>query len=502
VLRRPYETIRVSSLSIYDLAIIGGGPAGMAAAAVARAEGLAVCLLDEQPRFGGQLYRQPPREFRVASWLPGAIYRKGKALIARVEGLAGLDHIAPATVWACFKVCGDGKRVIGHDLLFHDDETIGRVRARRVLIACGCYEAPVPFPGWQLSGVMSAGAIQTLLKSQRVAAGRSIVLAGTHPLLFVVAEQLLSAGIPPAALVVAQRAAAAWRLARAPRTALTGARQLGATLGTLIRLRRARVPVLFGHGVVEALGKDQLESVRVRELGGAGNGLLIPCDALGVCYGFLPSSELARQAGAKHVWAREGGWVIECDDYMRSSVPGLSVAGEITGVAGGEAAALSGEIAALGVARDSGRMSVEAAERRRLPLQRRWRRLRRFAAVLAELSTPSPEFIAATSERSALLCRCEDVTVGQLEDAVRADPGVASASTAKLLTRVGMGYCQGRMCEINVRRVVARERKINLSEVAGFVVRPPVKPVPLAALAAYPQALEIDPCDLGDLPQP
>jgi D-hydroxyproline dehydrogenase subunit alpha len=489
----------VNSTSIYDLAIVGGGPAGMAAAVAARDQGLRVCLLDEQPRFGGQIYRQPPSEFRVDSWLPGAAYRKAKALIARTEGLSGLDHIAPATVWASFKVRGDGRRVIGHDVLFHDDQTIGRVRARHVVLACGCYEAPLPFAGWHLPGVMSAGAIQTLLKSQRVAAGRSIVLAGTHPLLFVVAEQLLSAGIQPAAVVVPQRASAAWRLGRTPRTALTGARQLCATLSTLVRLRRARVPVIFGHGVVEARGADQLERVLVRELGGASKSRLIPCDALGVCYGFLPSSELARQAGAKHVWAREGGWVIECDEYLRSSVPGLSVAGELTGVAGGEAAALSGEIAALGVALDCGRISSEAAGRRRSRLQKRWRRLRRFAAVLAELSTPPPEFIASTGERSTLLCRCEDVSIGQVEDAVRADPGVASASTAKLLTRVGMGFCQGRMCEINVRRIIARERKLRLAQVAGFMVRPPVKPVPLAALAAYPRALEIDPCDLTDI---
>ena len=311
----------MNSTSTYDLAIVGGGPAGMAAAVAARDQGLAVCLLDEQPRFGGQIYRQPPSEFQVDSWLPGAAYRRGKALIARSEGLSGLDHIAPATVWACFKIGGDGQRAIGHDVLFHDDEAIGRVRARHVVLACGCYEAPLPFSGWHLSGVMSAGAIQTLLKSQRVAAGRSIVLAGTHPLLFVVAEQLLSAGIQPAAVVVPQRASAAWRLARTPRTALTGARQLCAMLGTLVRLRRAGVPVIFGHDVVEVRGTDQLQSVRVRELGSAGKSRLIPCDALGVCYGFLPSSELARQAGAKHVWAREGGWVIECDEYMRSERP-------------------------------------------------------------------------------------------------------------------------------------------------------------------------------------
>jgi D-hydroxyproline dehydrogenase subunit alpha len=488
--------IALNSAAPCDLAIIGGGPAGMAAAIVACGQGLEVCLLDEQPRFGGQIYRQPPREFRVESWLPGATYKKGKALIARAESLTGLRHIAPVTVWACFKRSGDAPPGASHDVLFHNDETIGRVRARHVLIASGCYEAPLPFPGWQLPGVMSAGGIQTLLKSQRVAAGRAIVLAGTHPLLFVVAEQLLAAGVRVAAVVLAQRATAAWRLARTPRTALTGSRQLWTMLGTLIQLRRARVPVLFGHDVVEALGTHELEGVRVRDFGGRGKASLIPCDALGVCYGFLPSSELARQAGAKHASAPGGGWLIECDDYLRSSVPGLSVAGELTGVAGAEAAALSGEIAALGVALDLGRISAEAADRRRSPLQKRWRRLRRFAAVLGELSAPAPGFAAITSERATLLCRCEDITVGEVEDAVRADPGVSSASTAKLLTRVGMGFCQGRMCEINVRRVIARERKIKLAQVPGFVIRPPVKPVPLAALGAYPEALEIDPSAL------
>ena len=190
--------------------------------------------------------------------------------------------------------------------------------------------------------------------------------------------------------------------------------------------------------------------------------------------------------------------MIECDDYLRSSVPGLSVAGELTGVAGAEAAALSGEIAALGVALDLRRISAEAADRRRSRVQERWRRLRRFAAVLGELSLPAAGLVESMSERSTLLCRCEDITVGQVEDSLRAHPGVSSASTAKLLTRVGMGFCQGRMCEINVRRIIAHERKMPLAEVAGFVVHPPVKPVPLGALAAYPEALEIDPSALGD----
>ena len=480
-----------------DLAIIGGGPAGMAGAIVARRYEMDVCLLDEQPRFGGQIYRQPPRDFRVPSWLSGAGYAKGKALLAQAEQLTGLCHLAPATVWACFKSGSEATADVAHDVLFHNDETAGRVNARHVLIACGCYEAPMPFPGWHLPGVMSAGGIQTLLKSQRIAAGHSVVLAGSHPLLFVVAEQLLSAGVKIAAICMVQSLHAAWGLVRSARTTITGSKQIFSTLKTLIALHQARVPVLYGHVVDEARGSRELGAVRIRDVA-RGTHRVIDCDALGVCYGFYPSSELARQAGAKHFWAAEGGWVIKADEYMRSSVPGISVAGELTGVAGAEAAALSGEIAALGVARDLGRVSMEQADGQLRKLQKRLTGLRAFASLLARLATPSGELPEQLAHRSTLICRCEDVTLGEIEDAVSSDPGIQSASTAKLLTRAGMGLCQGRMCETSVRRIVARQRGIDLQQVAGYVVRPPVKPVPVALLSAYPGALTLDPHSLAD----
>ncbi len=485
------------SASPWDLAIIGGGPAGMAAAIVARRYQMTVCLLDEQPRFGGQIYRQPPRDFRVSSWLAGAGYAQGKALLARAEQLTGLRHLAPATVWACFKSGGEAASGAAHDVLFHNEQRAERVTARHVLMACGCYEAPVPFPGWHLPGVMSAGGIQTLLKSQRIAAGHSVLLAGSHPLLFVVAEQLLSAGVKIPALCMAQSVRSAWGLFRSPRAALIGSKQLVGTLRTLMALRRAGVPVLYGQVVEEAMGSRELTAVRIRDVT-RGTHREINCDTLGVCYGFYPSSELARQVGAKHFWAAEGGWVIQADEYMRSSVPGISVAGELTGVAGAEAAALSGEIAALGVARDLGRISMAQADGQLRRLQKRLTGLRAFASLLARLATPGAELAAQLVQRSTLVCRCEDVTLEEIEDAVSSDPGILSASSAKLLTRAGMGLCQGRMCETSVRRIIARQRGIELQQVAGYVVRPPVKPVPVALLSAYPGALTIDPRSLAD----
>ncbi len=350
----------------------------------------------------------------------------------------------------------------------------------------------MPFRGWHLPGVMSAGGIQTLLKSQRIAAGHMVFLAGSHPLLLVVADQLMAAGVRIAGIAFAQPWASAWRLMRSPWDLLVARSQLLRTLRSLIELRRAGVPLWFGHAVVEASGCRELKSVQLRDLE-HGKERTIECDALGVCFGFLPQTELSRQVGAEHVWAPEGGWVAVHDAYLRTSIAGVSVAGELAGVAGAEAAVLSGEIAGLGVLRDIGRVSPSQADSRQCELRRHWTRHRRFAAMMAVLSAPSAALLNDLAGREALICRCEDVTVGELEDALQQDPHIASASTAKLMTRVGMGFCQGRMCEISVRRAIARQKGCCLETIPPYVVRPPVKPVSVATLANVPGALDIDP---------
>ncbi|MGH8324968.1 MAG: (2Fe-2S)-binding protein, partial [Steroidobacteraceae bacterium] len=153
----------------------------------------------------------------------------------------------------------------------------------------------------------------------------------------------------------------------------------------------------------------------------------------------------------------------------------------------------SGEIAGIGIALDAGRLSNSAAEEQTRRQRNRLAKVRRFAGVLAQLAKPAPSTLAELAHRSAVLCRCEDVTVAALMDAIAAHPEVASASTAKLLTRVGMGLCQGRMCEISVRRLIAQLRGRAVSEIPGYVVRAPVKPVPVALLASERGALDIDP---------
>jgi thioredoxin reductase len=471
-----------------EVAIIGGGPSGLAAAITLSDYGLDSCLIDEQPRLGGQIYRQPPVGFAVESWLAGRVYGRGRALLERAERLAGLRHVAPATVWGLFAPEPACDSRGGHHVLYEQGGRLGRVSARHVLLATGCYEMPVPFPGWHLPGVMSAGGMQTLLKSQRIAAGRNVVLAGSHPLLLVAAEQLLQAGVRIAAVVLSQPMAAAARALRSPVALLGALGQLVHAGHCLGRLRRARVPLLFGRVITEALGDDAVGAVRVCRSDSHGEAREIACDAVGLCYGFLASSELARQAGARCAWESGSGWVVAADPFMRSSVPGVSVAGELIGIGGAEAAALSGEIAALGIAVDAGRLEAGAASARGGAPRQRLARIRRFAALLAEMSSPPPQLLSRLATPATLVCRCEDVTIGALTDVLRAQPAVRSASVAKLLTRVGMGRCQGRMCELAVRRAISDCCGNPLREVEGYVPRPPVKPVSLAALAAAAEA--------------
>lgn len=476
-----------------DLAIVGGGPAGLSAAIAASEHGLDVCLIDEQPRFGGQIYRQPPIGFQVDSWLAGRVYQRGKALLERAERLTGLRHLAPATVWGLFppEPAAPGDRC--HHVLYERAGDLGRMKARYVLLATGCYEMPVPFPGWHLPGVMSAGGLQTLLKSQRVAAGGNVVLAGSHPLLFVAADQLLEAGVRVAAVVLSQSMRAMARTLASPASLLGAFPQLLHAAHCLRNIRRARVPLMLNHVVAEALGSDAVESVRVCGSDLEGKSQVIACDTVGICYGFLASSELARQAGARSVWEPGSGWVLVVDGLMRTSVSNLSAAGELIGVAGAEAAALSGEIAALGIARDAGRLDAGESSARGRALHRRLRTLRRFAAVLAELSAPPSQLLKRLATPETLICRCEEVTVAAVRDALRAESTVDSASAAKLLTRVGMGLCQGRMCELAVRRLIGEYRGRALVEIGGYVPRPPVKPIPLGALAAQANGTSLDP---------
>lgn len=442
-----------------DVAIIGGGPAGQSAARALSGSGLSILVVDEQPRPGGQILRQPPARFAVRQWLEGSSYRPLKHLLAQFETLSDICWLG-------------GHSVIGlqqGSIMAMGPEGVTMISARHILIAAGCHDLAVPLPGWTLPGVYAAGGIQAFIKGQQLLVGKRVLLAGTHPLQLIIAAQIVAAGGTVAAVAFAQpRSAMVAALARHPLAALRRARDLLATAGALQSLARAGTPILYGTSIHKLTGGDRVSAAATSR----GN---IACDAVGLCYGFVPQSGLPRMAGARMKPAGPaGGWACEHDAFMRTSVPGLWAAGETTGVAGAAAAAAGGALAGIGIALDLGLMTADTAERAARKPRRDLAQHRAFAKLLDDVADPAPYFPATSAD--TIICRCEDVDqatiAGQLATC-------RSANAVKLATRCGMGACQGRNCEPSLLRMMAGRGSACAT---GFTARFPARPVSIADL--------------------
>jgi D-hydroxyproline dehydrogenase subunit alpha len=474
-----------------DVAIVGAGPAGLAAAALLREHGVDVALIDEQPRAGGQILRQPPKTFTVERWLSASLYDHVKAALGAISERSDVDWRMSSSVLGILQPSPYRAREHrkGHELWIQGPSGCYFLHADAVLVAAGCYERPLAFPGWTLPGVMGAGAIQAFVKSQQLVPGNRFVLAGSHPLQLVVADQLLSAGAEVAAVVFTQQMKRALAALAHPQVLLRNSRQFLETARILRRLRRARVPVIFGASILRVEGADVVERATIASLRDDGTidndrTQVIACDRVGVCHGFLASSELPRQAGAHVRWREhEGGWVVDHDQWYESSVGSLFVAGEVTGVAGADAALEKGRIAAIGMLLVLGRIDARKAADLAGPVRRRLAGIQRFAGLLHDLARPPQHLADATMTGDAILCRCESILRSEFEQQLRENPHVVSSDAAKLLTRAGMGLCQGRMCGDNAARTLARIRGLSAADVGPFQAQAPVKPVLLDVIS-------------------
>jgi len=476
-----------------DLAIVGAGPAGMAAALTAVEHGLQVVVIDEQFQAGGQILRQPPAAIRVRDWLRDRVYRRPQQLLHRAQGDSRINWCWQTTVLGFLD--NEDPDSAGHRLWLHGPEGVTEVSARSVLVAAGCHDLAVPFPGWNLPGVMAAGGLQALVKSQQIVPGRRFVFTGSHPLQLIVADQIQQAGGEVAAVLFVQPIGGMLAVLKRPLLMLRHLGKLMYIGKVMWRLRRAGVPVRFGSTVVAAQGEQQLTTVRVARLR---DGVFeaetaweeIACDHLGVCYSFLVASELPRQVGAAVSWSADrGGWLVDVDDWQRTSVAGLYAAGETTGVAGADVAREEGELAALAVLQDQGVIDSARAVASATPIRRRLAGLQEFASVLAGTALPPWSVFEQLLDEDTTLCKCQGISVGQFSELLQQHNTIATANSAKLRSRTGMGLCQGRYCGYFVTRLLARHGDTSETEVGPFSARAPIKPVPIADILAREQDL-------------
>ncbi len=444
----------------YDLVVIGGGPAGLAAAATAARAGLATVLFDENPGVGGQIYRgitaNPVRNRAIL----GDDYWAGAALATETKN-SGALIVTGATVWSLDRTLTVGISIAGQARL---------LQAKRVIIATGSLERPFPIPGWTLPGVMTAGGAQTLLKAQGLVPSGRTVMAGSGPLLWLLAAQILRAGGKLEAIVDTGSKANWLRAAMyLPDFLLSPYFKKGLAL---LREVKAKALIIPGRQIA-AIGTDKLREVDV-------DGRRLPADLLLLHQGVVPNVNLANAAGVAHRWdKRQLCFVPLLDQDFQSSVPGIAVAGDGAGIAGGTAAAERGRIAAIAAVRalkPGANVPDPQTARQRLQQEELGR------AFLDELYRPIEAL--RQPEGDTIACRCEEVTAQQIRETARL--GCEGPNQMKAFLRCGMGPCQGRLCGLTVTELIANERGTTPDEVGYYRLRPPVKPITLAELASIP----------------
>ncbi|WP_153811761.1 FAD-dependent oxidoreductase [Streptomyces sp. SUK 48] len=444
-----------------DLVVVGAGPAGMAAAVTAVAGGLCVVLVDSGPAVGGQFWRHPPEHARAA--IPtGDLHHGLREYRALCEELAAgraagrLDLRLVHHVWSAVR---DEKDFAVHavDRREAPRERAVVLRAPRLLVATGAYDRQLPFPGWDLPGVLTIGGLQALLKGGGVAAGSRVALGGTGPFLLPVAAALAARGVEVVAVCEAADPRAWLRhpgaLLRNPGKWAEGARYAAV-------LARQRVPVSPRTAITGAEGGERVRSVRITSLASDGSPRpgterRIEADAVGVGWGFVPQLDLLIPFGCALTESADGNAVVAVDEGQRTTVPGLYAAGESCGVGGAPLAVAEGRLAAESVLADSGAAPVLG--RKRLVRGRATVARQRAFARAMSLAHPLPAAWSSWLTDETVVCRCEEVTAGAVR-AAGVDGGAYDHRQVKQLTRAGMGWCQGRMCGPAVHCLTAQER--------------------------------------------
>jgi NADPH-dependent 2,4-dienoyl-CoA reductase/sulfur reductase-like enzyme len=421
-----------------DLVVVGAGPGGIAAAAVAAEAGKRVCLLDNNSAPGGQIWRgfssetagKYPHGRTFLSWM-------ARLTASRCEVRSGWQVVDAPAPGRLRLECG----IESCDLRFE-----------RLIVATGARERFLPFPGWTLPGAMGAGGLQALVKGGLDPRGKRVIVAGSGPLLLAVAAGLARAGATIAGIY--EQASMAQVAGFGVHTLLTQPGKIAE--GADYRLKTLSTPYRLGWWVSRAEGRGRVEQVTVTD---GRTVRTLACDWLACGFGLVPNLELPRLLGCRIL---DGS--VEVDSLQQSSVPGVACVGELTGIGGLDKALAEGEIAGSAAAG----LDSEASS-----AQRRLRPLRSFGLRMERAFALRPE-LAALPAADTVVCRCEDVVHGALQRC-------ASAREAKLHTRCGMGACQGRICGTAAEFLYGWRQPS---------VRPPILPARIATLAAETEPKE------------
>ncbi len=455
-----------------EVLVIGAGPAGLSASIAAASAGASVVVIDERDKPGGQYFKQRSDSFPRTLNLD-AQFRAGARLIEEAQR-NNIEILTGALVWGgtakeIWAVVNGGALVL---------------QPKKLIIATGAHEVAYPVPGWTLPGVMTTGAAQTMARSHLVSPGRRVVICGNGPLNFQVAVELIEGGVQVVAVVEAAPSpglknfgSALRALVHSPSLMRDGARYLH-------RLRRAKVPILWGNVVTAIEGNGRARTIRIAPAAqdcsrASIDERRIEADAVCLGYGFAPNAELARQIGCTHLLVDGAMPVPERNSQCESNIGGVFIVGDCAGPNGAKIALAEGAIAGFSAASALGHRLSEPLRKDLKRQHALCRSHRAFQKALWKIFAPTP----GSSEISddTILCRCESVKFGEARRLMQGD--TATLSFVKQRTRAGMGRCQGRYCGPLLGKLLAQRGNGLRSSFGLFAPRPPLKPVSISAIA-------------------
>ncbi|MDQ2741715.1 MAG: 2Fe-2S iron-sulfur cluster-binding protein [Chloroflexota bacterium] len=436
-----------------DVAVIGGGPAGLSAAIAAAQEGLRVVVVDENPKLGGHLLGET-RIYDDAGEFSG---QRGHdialELARRLEKLPNVEILTGAVAFGFYE---------GNLVAVAQGDTLIELRAGSYVIATGISDHPLVFENNDLPGVMLGSGVQRLLRLWAVIPARRAVVVSAHDEGLRVALDLLNAGVTVAA--VAEH-----------RTEIPDSPELR----TLIE---ANIQVLRGWSVAEAVGKSEVKEAILVRLDAAGKPIR-GTERTEACSLLVMSSGL--ETNASLLW--QAGCTVTYDENLdlftpRTLAAGVYAAGEVTGVRSLPAALLGGTLAGADAARRGDLRSPPALDTMRAQLKDLEQRFRERTTIrsIAPIEDAGPNRHRGRQARK-FVCPCEDVTLKDIDQAVR--EGFDHIETLKRYSTVTMGPCQGKMCAMNAVAACAHATGRTIAETGTTTSRPLVQPVALGTIA-------------------
>jgi thioredoxin reductase/Fe-S-cluster-containing hydrogenase component 2 len=337
-----------------EVVIVGAGPAGLSAAIEAGRAGADTLLIDENSKAGGQLFKQIHKFFGSKEHQAGVRGTEiGRRLLEQAAE-AGVETWLDTVVWGIF----EGRKLS----VLRDGRSLD-IHARAIVLATGAMENALSFPGWTLPGVISAGAAQTMINIHRVLPGKRVLMVGAGNVGVIVAYQLMQAGAEVVAVVEALP-------------------KIGGYGVHAAKIRRAGVPILVSHTILEAAGVDQVEAAVIARLDAdmqtvAGSERMLGVDTICLAVGLTPLVELALMAGCQFTYISElGGHVPVHNDRMETSIPGIYIAGDASGIEEANTAMEEGRLAGIAIARDLGYLAEGQANESMIQVQNRLSELR------------------------------------------------------------------------------------------------------------------------------